>query len=385
MGIDWPCSKTGGTMRTVEWHDGRVRIIDQRQIPWELAVLDFENYTDIARAIREEVVRGAQAIGVAAGFGLALAAQQFDATNRLELLRYLEEAAALLRSAHPGNEILNRSIDRVMATAGHASLQRVKDIRREMLRDVQRRADEIVSANHQMGELGAALIRDGDTVLHHGYTGALSTVEWGTALGVIRTAHEQGKQVRVLVDETRPSFDGARLSAWELKTLGIPFEIIPDGAAGHFMQQGQVNLVLVGAYRAVLNGDTANTTGTYALAVLARENGIPFYTVTPAAHIDVHLSGGKELPAVALNPEEVRAPFGISIVPADYPAQNPAFDMTPGRYTTGVITENGIVYPPYSINLRKATRGQLQPGLQSGPDEPPKPEKADQLPLLGDL
>jgi methylthioribose-1-phosphate isomerase len=228
-----------------------------------------------------------------------------------------------------------------------------------MLAEAQRLADEDVALNRRMGFNGAALVRDGDTILHHCNTGALATVDWGTALGVVRAAHEQGKRIHVLLDETRPRLQGARLSAWELKQLGVPFHVIADNAAGHFMRTGQVDLVLVGSDRTVANGDVANKIGTYSLAVLAKENGIPFYPVVPTSTIDLNLASGDQIPIEERSPAEVSSPYGTPIMPADFPARNPAFDVTPHRYVTGIVTENGIVYPPFGLNLRRAVEGTL--------------------------
>ncbi len=346
-------------MRTVEWHEGKVRMIDQRQLPWELVLVEFDNYTDVARAISEMVVRGAPAIGAAAAFGMVLAAQRFDATNRLELLRYLEEAAELMKSARPTAVNLMWAVDKLVQVASHESLARVKDIRKEMLRAAQRIADEDVVINKRMGEYGATLVRDGDTILHHCNTGSLATVEWGTALGVIRSAHANGKKIHVLLDETRPRLQGARLSAWELTQENIPFEIIVDSAAGHMMRTGQVDIVLVGSDRTAANGDVANKIGTYMLAVLAKENGIPFYPVVPTSTVDLNIKSGDDIPIEERPPDEIRAPFGNAITPDEYPARNPAFDVTPHRFVTGIVTENGIVYPPFNVNLKRAVEGTL--------------------------
>jgi len=349
-------------MRTVEWHEGRVRMIDQRKLPWELELVEYDNYADVAHAITDMVVRGAPAIGAAAAFGIALAAQQFDAANRQELVRYLEEAASVMRAARPTAVNLAWAVNQQMRIVRDETWQRVEDIRAELLRNAQRIADEDVEINRRMAEYGASLVRDGDTILHHCNTGALATVGWGIALGVIRTAHEQGKRIHVLLDETRPRLQGARLSAWELEQAGVPFDIIVDGAAGHFMRTGQVDIVFVGSDRTAANGDVANKIGTYSIAVLAHENGIPFYPVVPTSTIDLSLPTGDDIPIEERSPDEVRAPFGQAIVPEHYPARNPAFDVTPHRYVTGIVTENGIVYPPFDLNLRRAVRGeQLQP------------------------
>ncbi len=349
-------------MRTVEWHEGKVRMIDQRQLPWELVLVEYSDYRDVASAIKRMVVRGAPAIGAAAAFGLALAAHYSTAIDRLSLLRELEEAAKAIHAARPTAVNLRWALDRLMCIAVNEDLIGVGDVRSALLAEAQKLADEDVALNRRMGEHGATLIKDGDTILHHCNTGALAAVDWGTALGVIRTAHEQGKHIHVLLDETRPRLQGSRLSAWELTQYGIPFDIIADNAAGHFMYTGRVNLVLVGADRAAANGDVANKIGTYNVAVIAKENQIPFYPVVPTSTIDLTLASGDDIPIEERDPDEIRAPYGHALVPAEYPARNPAFDVTPHRYITGIITENGIAYPPFDTNLSRAVQGTLATG-----------------------
>jgi methylthioribose-1-phosphate isomerase len=346
-------------MRTVEWYEGKVRMIDQRILPWELTLLDYDDYREVARAITDMVVRGAPAIGAAAAFGMALAAMQAPTKDRLAFMRYMEEAAGVIRAARPTAVNLMWAVDRTLRVVADEELTTVDELQQAILGEAQRLADEDVEINQRMGAHGAALIKDGDTILHHCNTGALATVDWGTALGVVRSAHQQGKKIHVLLDETRPRLQGARLSAWELKQLGIPFDIIADNASGHFMRSGQVNLVLVGSDRTAANGDVANKIGTYNVAVLAKENGVPFYPVVPTSTIDLSLSTGDLIPIEERSADEVRAPYGQAIVPDDYPARNPAFDVTPHRYVTGIVTENGIVYPPFEINLRRAVEGTL--------------------------
>ena len=341
-------------MRTVEWQADKVRMIDQRQLPWELVRVDFEDYHEVARAISEMYIRGAPAIGAAAGFGMALAARQSTASDRLALLRDLEEAAQFLKAARPTAVNLAWAVERTLRVGSDEELTSLDEVRQAILDEAQRLADEDIEINKRMGAHGATLVEDGATILHHCNTGALATVDYGTALGVIRAAHEQGKKIHVLLDETRPRFQGARLSAWELKNLDVPFDIIADSAAGHFMRNGQVDIVLVGSDRTAANGDVANKIGTYNLAVVARENGIPFYPVVPTSTVDLNLLSGDDIPIEERNGDEVRAPFGKAIVPDDYPARNPAFDVTPHRYVTGIVTENGIVYPPFTRNLRTA-------------------------------
>jgi methylthioribose-1-phosphate isomerase len=305
------------------------------------------------------VVRGAPAIGAAAAFGMALAAMQAPTKDRLAFMGYMEEAAGVIRAARPTAVNLMWAVDRTLRVVADEELTTVDELQQAILGEAQRLADEDVEINQRMGAHGAALIKDGDTILHHCNTGALATVDWGTALGVVRSAHQQGKKIHVLLDETRPRLQGARLSAWELKQLGIPFDIIADNASGHFMRSGQVNLVLVGSDRTAANGDVANKIGTYNVAVLAKENGVPFYPVVPTSTIDLSLSTGDLIPIEERSADEVRAPYGQAIVPDDYPARNPAFDVTPHRYVTGIVTENGIVYPPFEINLRRAVEGTL--------------------------
>ena len=331
-------------------------MIDQRLLPWELAIVAYEDYHEVAKAITDMVVRGAPAIGAAGAFGLALAAQQSAAQDAASLEMDVDEAARCLIAARPTAVNLAWAVERVRKAA--ISQDRSADqIRSALIAAAQQLADEDVAINRRMGEHGAALIQDGDTILHHCNTGALATVDWGTALGVIRTAHEQGKHIQVLLDETRPRLQGARLSAWELTQYKIPFDIIADNAAGHFLRKREINIALVGSDRTARNGDVANKIGTYNVAVLARENGVPFYPVVPSSTIDLSLATGDEIPIEERDPSEVRAPYGQAIVPEDYPARNPAFDVTPHRYVTGIVTENGIAYPPFEVSLRRMVEG----------------------------
>ncbi len=343
-------------MRTVYWdyETDTVKMIDQRQLPWTFAVAEFDDYQEVARAITEMYVRGAPAIGATAGFGMALAARQSAATNREALLADLDTAAATLNAARPTAVNLAWAVERMLRAARQEALDTPDAIREAILTEAQTLADEDVELNKRMAYNGAELISDGDTILHHCNTGALATVDWGTALGVIFAAHEQGKKIHVLVDETRPRLQGARLTAWELDQRGIPFDLIVDNAAGHFMRTGQVDIVLVGSDRTAANGDVANKIGTYKLAVVAKENGIPFYPVVPTSTIDLNLDNGDLIPIEERGIEEVVTVFGKSIAPAGISARNPAFDVTPHRYVTGIVTEAGIVYPPFRKHLKEA-------------------------------
>lgn len=343
-------------MRTVFWdYDNHIlKMIDQRQLPWEFVVAEYDDYQAAAQAITAMVVRGAPAIGAAAAFALALAARQSQATDRLTLLRDLEQAAAILKAARPTAINLAWALQRLLRVATREELESAAEVREYLLREAQALADEDVELNRRMGFHGAELISDGDTILHHCNTGALATVDWGTALGVVFAAHEQGKHIHVLVDETRPRLQGALLTCWELQQRGIPFDLIADNAAGHFMRTGQVNIVLVGSDRTAANGDVANKIGTYKLAVVAKENGVPFYPVVPTSTVDLALAHGDLIPIEERSSEEVVTVLGRSIAPAGISARNPAFDMTPHRYVTGIVTEEGIVYPPFVKNLRTA-------------------------------
>lgn len=339
-------------MRTVEWIDNHVTMIDQRQLPWELTIVRLFTYQEVAEAIANMTVRGAPAIGASAGFGMALAASTSTATTADALLADLQEAGRVLKASRPTAVNLAWAVDQLLALAQNSASAHPDDIRAALLREAQRIADEDVEINRRMGYIGADLVNDGDTILHHCNTGALATVDFGTALGVIRAAHEQGKRIHVLLDETRPRLQGARLSAWELEQLGVSYDILPDTAAGFYMQRGEIKLCLVGADRVAANGDFANKIGTYQVAVLAKENGIPFYTVAPTSTIDLSLASGAEIPIEERDKGEVLHPYGLALVPAHYRARNPAFDVTPHRYLSGVVTENGIARPNFVESLR---------------------------------
>jgi methylthioribose-1-phosphate isomerase len=350
----------GENMRTVFWdYDNHsTKMIDQRQLPWDFEIAEFTDFREVARSITEMYVRGAPAIGAAAAFGMVLAANQADTQNRVELIKALEEAADILNAARPTAVNLAWGVRRQMRVATNEDLETVNDVRQAMLVEAQKLADEDVALNRRMGFNGAELISDGDTILHHCNTGALATVDWGTALGVIFAAHEQGKNIHVLVDETRPRLQGARLTCWELQQRGISFDLIADNAAGHFMRTGQVDIVLVGSDRTAANGDVANKIGTYKLAVVAKENGIPFYPVVPTSTVDLELAHGDLIPIEERGEDEVLEVFGKSIAPAGISARNPAFDVTPHRYVTGIVTEAGIVYPPFVKNLKTAVESE---------------------------
>jgi methylthioribose-1-phosphate isomerase len=348
-------------MRTIEWDaKGTVKMIDQRRLPMELVVVEFEDYRDVAKAIQEMYIRGAPAIGAATAFGLALAACQSQETGRQGLLADLEAAASVFRATRPTAVNLFWAADRMLRRAaapdllGSAPELRVRDnIVTALVEEAKRIAEEDVEINRRMGGHGATLVEEGYRLLTHCNAGALATVDYGTALAVVRTAHAQGKRIHVWVDETRPRLQGARLTAWELMNEGIPMTLIADNAAGHLMRTGQVDIVFVGSDRTAGNGDVANKIGTYKLAVLARENGIPFYAVVPTSTIDLSLASGDDIPIEERDSAEVTHVDGCQIAPSGVPVFNPAFDVTPHRYVTGIVTEYGIAYPPFRQSLRR--------------------------------
>ena len=347
-------------MRTVFWEDNNLKMIDQRILPGRFEVVSYSDHKSVAQAITDMVVRGAPAIGAAAAFGLALAGYESASTSSRDLLADLQAGAATLKAARPTAVNLAWALDRILNKISALPPSNADDIRQSVLDEAQRIADEDVEINKRMAEHGAALINDGDTIIHHCNTGALATVDWGTALGVIRTAHGQGKKIHVLVDETRPRLQGARLTAWELEQYGIPYEIIPDNTAGYFLKAGQAQKCFVGSDRTAANGDVANKIGTYMLALAAHDNGVPFYPVVPTSTIDLSLAHGDLIPIEERDPEEVLGLefHGERVAPIEAEARNIAFDVTPHRLVTGIVTENGVVYPPFEVNLRKAVLGE---------------------------
>jgi methylthioribose-1-phosphate isomerase len=343
-------------MRTVFWEDNALKLIDQRRLPASLEVVSCHTHQQVIDAIHNMVVRGAPAIGVAAAFGLALEAFESSAQSPNAFLADLEKTASALKMARPTAVNLSWALERELSVVKDALVgKNLRELRILVLEEAQRIADDDIKRNKRMGQHGAVLIDDGDTIITHCNTGALATVDWGTALGVIRTAHDQGKHIRVLVDETRPRLQGARLTGWELQQYGIPYEIISDNMAGHFLHTGQAQKVIFGADRIAANGDIANKIGTYMLALAAHDNGIPVYSIAPTSTIDLSLLDGTKIPIEERDPDEVLGIqfHGERVVPQGATARNPAFDITPGRLITAIVTENGIIYPPFNINLPK--------------------------------
>jgi methylthioribose-1-phosphate isomerase len=332
----------------IEWLDGKLRILDQSRLPRELVFADLDNHQDVVRAIKEMRVRGAPAIGVAAAYGIALGAAGIETANKDEFLAQLNGVIEALAASRPTAVNLFQATKRMRKAATGDGLA---EIRRSLINEAMRIHQEEVTATRQLSQLGAELVKDRFTVLTHCNAGALATAGYGTALGVIKAATEQGKSVSVLATETRPLLQGARLTTWELRQEGIPVALITDSMAGYFMQQRKIDCVIVGADRIAANGDVANKIGTYTLAVLAKDSEIPFYVAAPTSTIDLSLSSGDKIPIEERSPEEVTHIQGVPIAPEGIRAANPAFDVTPHSYITAIITEKGIVREPYREGL----------------------------------
>lgn len=342
------------SFKTIEWlPEGVLRLLDQRVIPAEKTYQDYTDASAVAAAIHDMVVRGAPAIGVTAAFGLALTAYHSQATSTDALRAELEAAEAILRRSRPTAVNLFWALDRMLRRIHDHKHASAAELRAAVIDEAQQIAAEDVATCQQIGRHGMALIPDQATIIHHCNTGSLAASDYGTALGVIRTAHEHGKEVFVLVDETRPRLQGARLTSWELKEQGIPHKIIADGASGHYMRTQKISLCVVGADRIAANGDTANKIGTYNLAVVAQANGVPFYVAAPTTTIDMATPNGDAIEIEERTPLEVLQIGSERIAPEGVDAGNPAFDVTPARYITGIITEKGVIYPPYEANLKQ--------------------------------
>lgn len=343
-------------MRTIWWdrEHQSVKMIDQRILPRTFAIVELHDHQAVAAAITDMTIRGAPAIGAAGGYGMALAAHNSPAGNPASLRDDLEAAKAVLDAARPTAVNLSWATERLLCLARDLDQADIATLRAALLAEAEALANEDVAINRRMGAAGAAVVPDGANILHHCNTGSLAAVDFGTALGVVRMAVELGKRVHVWVDETRPRLQGARLTAWELMQDGIPMTLIADNLAGHLMRTGRVDVVLFGADRVAANGDVANKVGSYKLAVLARENGIPCYSVSPTSTIDLDLAHGDLIPIEQRAADEVTHIGGVPIAPENVPVLNIAFDVTPARYLTGIVTEEGICYPPYRESLRRA-------------------------------
>jgi methylthioribose-1-phosphate isomerase len=333
----------------IRWERHRLLLLDQRLLPVEERMREYTRWRDVADAIRTLVVRGAPAIGCAAAFGVVLAARQSAAPDGDGLVADLEEAIKGLAATRPTAVNLFWALDRMRGVAeAHRALP-VPALRERLLGEAQAILDEDLAGNKALGAHGAALVPEGARILTHCNAGALATAGYGTALGVIRAAHEHGRVALVWVDETRPVMQGSRLTAWEMVKEGIPHRLISDVAAGFVMKQGEVDLVIVGADRIAANGDTANKIGTYSVAVLASHHGIPFYVAAPLSTIDPSIPSGAAIPIEERGGDEVRRIGGRQTAPAETPVYNPAFDVTPAELIAGIITERGVFRFPYSF------------------------------------
>jgi methylthioribose-1-phosphate isomerase len=333
----------------LRWAGDRLVLVDQTRLPVEEVERSCVTWAEVADCIRSLVVRGAPAIGVAAAFGVALAARQSGARDYEGLLADLEEAIKGLGATRPTAVNLFWALERMRRLILAGRGRPLDEIRAGLLAEAQAILDEDLAANRAMGAHGAALVPAGARILTHCNAGALATAGYGTAVGVIRAAHAQGKVALVWVDETRPVLQGSRLTAWEMVKEGIPHRLISDVAAASVMQSGQVDLVVTGADRIAANGDTANKIGTYGVAVLARHHGIPFYVAAPFSTIDPTIASGASIVIEERDPAEVRSFGGRQVAPAESPVFNPAFDVTPAELIAAIITERGVYRPPYAF------------------------------------
>ena len=338
-------------------------MLDQTRLPLEQATLEINDYRRAVDAIREMRVRGAPAIGVTAAYAVAMAARDLTASDKGEFLSRLQEACSEIRAARPTAVNLHWAVERMLRIAkSEPDLARMP---RALLAEAQRIQEEDEAINRRMGDLGKELMPQGGAVLTHCNTGALATSAFGTALGVIRAGWESGKRFQVLNTETRPFLQGARLTSWEFQQLGIPATLIVDSAAGMLMRKGEISCVITGADRIAANGDTANKIGTYALAVLAKENGIPFYVAAPTSTVDLALSSGDEIEIEERPESEVTHFQGVPTAPVGVAARNPAFDVTPSSYISAIVTENGICRSPYLESLKLAVTASSQARLEN--------------------
>lgn len=333
---------------TIEWKDEQVIMIDQRRLPLEEVYVKCRHYEEVAEAIETMVIRGAPAIGVAAAYGMALAVRNMKDKASLD---EFNAAYRRLEKTRPTARNLFWALERMRALYDKHKQEDPGRIRDIFLQEAEKMDREDAATCRRIGEHGREVITSGQTILTHCNAGALATAGYGTALGVIRAAHEALGNIKVYADETRPFLQGARLTCWELKQDNIPVYLITDNMAGYLMHKGEVDVIVTGADRIAANGDTANKIGTYSLSVLARENGLPFYIAAPLSTIDFNLDDGREIPIEERDPQEVLTAGGQPIAPPDIPVRNPAFDITPAEYITGIITEFGIVRPPYRHSL----------------------------------
>ena len=341
-------------IRPIEWANGTLRLLDQTLLPSEEVFVVAHGYLDAIEAIRTMRVRGAPAIGVTAAYAVAMAARDLDVTDRKPFLRRLSEAGSEIKAARPTAVNLMWAVDRMIGIAN--SEANISTVQTRLLEEAIRIEEEDEEINRRMGSHGVELMPNGGSVLTHCNAGALATAAFGTAVGVIRAGWEDGKRFKVFNTETRPFLQGARLTAWEFKQLGIPSTLVVDSAAGMLMRKGDIGCVITGADRIAANGDTANKIGTYTLAVLAKENGIPFYVAAPISTVDMSVPHGDQIEIEQRATSEVTEFRGIAVAPEGVEALNPGFDVTPAKYITAIVTEAGISRPPFKDSLHQAVK-----------------------------
>jgi methylthioribose-1-phosphate isomerase len=340
-------------IQTLEWTDSGVRFIDQTKLPMEEVYVTCKTHEQVADVIRNMVVRGAPAIGVAAAMGIALGVKNSKAETGADLKKDFDQIADIIGKTRPTAVNLFWAIGRMKDKFEYLRMSPVPQIKQALIEEAQRMHAEDIAANQAMGRHGATLMPASGGVLTHCNAGALATAGYGTALGVIRAAVEQGKKIHVYADETRPFLQGSRLTAWELMKDGIPTTVISDNMAGVMMKQGKIGAIVVGADRIAANGDVANKIGTYTVAILAKEHGIPFYVAAPFSTIDLNTTDGSKIPIEERSAKEVTHIAGKQMVPDGVSVENPAFDVTPAKYVAAIITERGVVRAPFGESIRK--------------------------------
>lgn len=333
-------------VKTIEWADGKVVMLDQSRLPIEVVYIKCENYLNVAEGIKKLWIRGAPAIGIATAMGVALAAQEINADNYEGFIKKLEPVFETLLATRPTAVNILWAVERLRVFLERNRDEKVQKLRELLIEESKRVLEEDIQINRAIGQWGAQFIHDGDTVLTHCNAGSLATGGYGTATAPMLVAREQGKKFSVVADETRPVLQGARLTAWELMQEGIPVTLITDNTAGALMKKGEISLAIVGTDRTVLNGDVANKIGTYTVAVLCKEHNIPFFVAAPLSSIDFSISSGDLIPIEERSPEEVTHIFGTCrIAPEGVKVRNLAFDVTPAKYVTAIITEKGAFRP----------------------------------------
>src|SRR5437763_1666995 len=353
-------------IQTLEWTDKGVRFIDQTKLPTEEVYVTCTTHEQVADVIRNMVVRGAPAIGVSAAMGIALGVKNSQAESPGDLKRDFDAICDVIGKTRPTAVNLFWAIRRMQEKFERIRIRPIPQIKQALVEEAQRMHAEDIAANQAMGRHGATLMPSAGGVLTHCNAGALATAGYGTALGVIRAAVEQGKKIHVYADETRPFLQGSRLTAWELMKDGIPTTVISDSMAGAMMKEGKINAIVVGADRIAANGDVANKIGTYSVAVLAREHGIPFYVAAPFSTVDLETPDGSKIPIEQRNPLEVTTIAGKRMTPEGVQIENPAFDVTPAKYVTAIVTERGIAKAPYGESLAGMVRRKGSPVCHSG-------------------